>query len=248
MNPGIWKTIKFFLFGDKDLISELSLAIMIKIAKVYGKVKNSKIKIITEHVYREYNIPENETDEYIKEMIKRIKEVEYLDFSYAIDAFYGYYFINHNIKVRLLDTCYAIAMVDGSISNQKRKELKTIQSGLVISKEDAQEIRYSHRITYAKTNRKNKAKTKSNKETDGKRKATNKQKTRKTSSSSYYAALGVKPSATNEEVKKAYRRKVSECHPDKVGHLDTEFIELAKKKVTKINQAYESIKEERGVF
>merc|ERR1719506_3026091 len=51
-----------------------------------------------------------------------------------------------------------------------------------------------------------------------------------------YAILGVDPAATNEEIKKAYRRTAMECHPDKGGDKE-EFQEL--------NSAYEKIMEQR---
>ena len=62
---------------------------------------------------------------------------------------------------------------------------------------------------------------------------------------SAYRILGVSRSATNEEVKKAYRKMAVENHPDKVGHLGEDIRKAAEEKFTQINVAYEKIKKQR---
>jgi DnaJ like chaperone protein len=62
---------------------------------------------------------------------------------------------------------------------------------------------------------------------------------------SSYKILEVEPSATDEEVKKAYRRMAMKYHPDKVSHLGDEFRKSADEKFKKVNEAYEKIKKER---
>ncbi|KAI8644116.1 hypothetical protein BD408DRAFT_475035 [Parasitella parasitica] len=53
----------------------------------------------------------------------------------------------------------------------------------------------------------------------------------------YYKMLDVSPNADSREIKKAYRKKAHEWHPDKYsGDLDKEQVE---KKMAEINQAYE---------
>ncbi|MGL5681917.1 MAG: TerB family tellurite resistance protein [Marinifilaceae bacterium] len=66
-------------------------------------------------------------------------------------------------------------------------------------------------------------------------------------SDSAYKILGVTSSATNEELKKAYRRVAMENHPDKVAHLGEEVRKAAEEKFTAINVAYEKIKKQRGM-
>jgi len=63
-----------------------------------------------------------------------------------------------------------------------------------------------------------------------------------------YAQLGLKSSASDAEVKKAYRKLVSQFHPDKlVSHgLPEEMMEIAKTRVREINTAYDQIKQARG--
>lgn len=64
-----------------------------------------------------------------------------------------------------------------------------------------------------------------------------------------YTVLGVSSKASNAEVKKAYRKLMSEYHPDKLmskGLSETEM-QKATEKVQKIKAAYEAIKSKRGL-
>jgi len=61
-----------------------------------------------------------------------------------------------------------------------------------------------------------------------------------------YKILEVSSSATDEEVKKAYRKMALRFHPDKVSHLGNEFQKAANEKFAKVNEAYSKIKKERG--
>jgi DnaJ like chaperone protein len=67
------------------------------------------------------------------------------------------------------------------------------------------------------------------------------------STESAYKILGITTTATNDQIKKAYRNLAKEYHPDKVSYLGEEFKKSAEEKFKKINDAYESIKVERGI-
>lgn len=62
----------------------------------------------------------------------------------------------------------------------------------------------------------------------------------------HYAVLGVDRSASDEEIKKAYRQLATQYHPDKVSHLGRELIDFAHKKFQEINDSYQAIRQERG--
>ena len=64
---------------------------------------------------------------------------------------------------------------------------------------------------------------------------------------SAYQVLGIDSSASNEEIKKAYRKIAMENHPDKVGHLGEDIRKAAEEKFSRINVAYEKIKKQRGM-
>ncbi len=62
-----------------------------------------------------------------------------------------------------------------------------------------------------------------------------------------YRVLGVEPTASDEEIKKAYRKMAIKFHPDKVSQMGEEYQKGAKEKFQKIQDAYEAIKKERGM-
>lgn len=64
---------------------------------------------------------------------------------------------------------------------------------------------------------------------------------------SAYAVLEIDPSASDDEVKKAYRKMAVKYHPDKVAYLGEEIVHDAKVKFQKVNEAYELIKKERNI-
>lgn len=62
-----------------------------------------------------------------------------------------------------------------------------------------------------------------------------------------YKILEIDRTATNDDLKKAYRRMAMKFHPDKVSTLGEEVQNAAKEKFQKVNQAYENIKKERKI-
>ena len=54
-----------------------------------------------------------------------------------------------------------------------------------------------------------------------------------------YEVLGIQPSATDEEVKAAYRALARKYHPD--NYTDNPLSDLAQEKMQEINDAYDSI-------
>lgn len=64
---------------------------------------------------------------------------------------------------------------------------------------------------------------------------------------SAYSVLEISPSATDDEVKAAYRRMAMKNHPDKVATLGPDVQKAAEEKFRKIQEAYETIKKQRGI-
>jgi DnaJ like chaperone protein len=58
--------------------------------------------------------------------------------------------------------------------------------------------------------------------------------------------LGVAPDADQRLVKRAYRKLISEHHPDRLGDLPADMRRQAESRASEINAAYDRIKEARG--
>ena len=66
------------------------------------------------------------------------------------------------------------------------------------------------------------------------------------SSDNAYKILEITKSASDEEIKKAYRKMAKKYHPDKVIHLGKEHQKGAEEKFRQVQKAYEQLQKERG--
>ena len=62
-----------------------------------------------------------------------------------------------------------------------------------------------------------------------------------------YKVLEIEPSATDDEVKKAYKKLALKHHPDRVASLGEDVIKAAEKKLQQINNAKDMIYKARGI-
>lgn len=131
---------------------------------------------------------------------------------------------NYTTRYHMIDFLFGLAMADMELSNSELDELEIIRSGLGINLSDYISIkeRYTGRESSSRHNT-----TASGKDP--------------------YKVLGLNSSATDDEVRKAYRRFAMKYHPDKVEHLGDEMRKNAEAQFREINEAYERIKEARGI-
>jgi DnaJ like chaperone protein len=62
-----------------------------------------------------------------------------------------------------------------------------------------------------------------------------------------YAVLGIERTANERDIKRAYRKLMSQHHPDKLGDVPDELKRRAEDRAREINTAYERIKSERRI-
>jgi chromosome segregation ATPase len=56
----------------------------------------------------------------------------------------------------------------------------------------------------------------------------------------WWSVLGVAPSANKDDIVRNFRRRIKQCHPDRVVGLAPEFLELAEEHTKELNEAYEN--------
>jgi len=57
----------------------------------------------------------------------------------------------------------------------------------------------------------------------------------------FYELLSVAPTATAEEIKRAFRNEIARYHPDKVQHLGSEFQQMAATRAAALTEAYRTL-------
>nr|WP_314697014.1 DnaJ domain-containing protein [uncultured Prevotella sp.] len=121
-------------------------------------------------------------------------------------------------RLQLLNYLIIIAKADGSVSPEEITALKEIAQYIGLSAQDVESM----------LNLESGAKASSNIE-------------------DAYKVLGISPSATDDEVKAAYRKMALKHHPDRVSTLGDDIRKAAEKKFQEINDAKERIYKARGL-
>lgn len=140
--------------------------------------------------------------------------------------------INQSSKVQLLHYLIGIAVADGEMSNSEMQTLRRIAQSLRVSQSTFNSV-------LAMFNFRN--------ENGGYNQRTNTTTQGGITLNNAYKVLGITDSATEGEVKKAYRKLAIKYHPDKVAQLGEEFQKGAKEKFQKVQDAYEKVKEAKGI-
>ena len=145
-------------------------------------------------------------------------------------------------KTAIITIFCAHCVTDGSLHAQELKVLKYAASKLG---EDTLITLNQYLSKYARRQKQSQQREYQYQEQQSSSKASKPQNTM----AECYRILGISPDADNAAVKKAYRKKAAEFHPDKVqgAGLPEEFTTFAKEQFQKISNAYETICKARNI-
>lgn len=206
-----------------------------KIAKADGRVSESEIQLV-EHMLNEWGLGLD--DVALAKSIFRQAKDDGIAFSAHVDKFVAEC---RDLELRLifLQCLIRLACAEGGISNEQMRMLLQVESRLglptgTIHMMIAQFTGYHRRRASGWRSG-----------ADGARPSVFPD----TATEDDYTALGVSASATDAEVKKAYRRKAMELHPDKIQAkgLPPEFVKVANDQLAMVNTAYDRICRIRGI-
>ncbi|MDR2963608.1 MAG: TerB family tellurite resistance protein [Bacteroidales bacterium] len=125
--------------------------------------------------------------------------------------------MTYESRLELLHFLLQLALSDSQYSEQEKSVIQTIANHLGITPTDFQSVHASLHISSAGD------------------------------IENAYKVLEISPEASDEEVKKAYKKMAVKYHPDKLVHLGEEVQKSATEKFKKVNEAYEKIKKQRDI-
>ncbi len=222
------KQFQGFILSREHLAkSELGLfvALTAKVAKADGRVDELEAELIG-NMFNDISsiFPEPlSTKELLKEIFDHEKQIsDNLDT--VASALYEVLDSDTHKRNRMMQFLVNLAYIDGVLSHSEEAMLHTIAKHMRLSANDLNAMM----------------------EQFG---SLNRNSIKESSIDQAYALLGIASDTSNDGVKKAYRSKVREFHPDiiKSQGASEEYLKEATVKVQEINAAYEMVKKNRGI-
>ena len=198
-------------------------AMLAKMAKADGRISKVEISAV-EMVFAKLGFS-REARNYAIDVFRKAKDDSHSIYEYARD--FASVVGNEDVRVIFYEMLWDIACADGDLSASEKSILEKITLYLRISPEwygvFCRERFYSGSKDRSACNRDDMA--------------------------DAYSQLGVSSSASDDEVKKAYRSLAKRYHPDtlKAQGLPDEMVARANERMSKINAAWSAIKKERGL-
>ncbi len=207
--------------------ADVNAALMVLIAAVMkadGQVKRSELDYVKRFLLANYG------EQRGKEMLKLLQQM--VEQNIPIDQVCQQIKVNtdYNTRYHMVDFLFGLGGADGDYHQTELNMLRLIAQYLGISQSDYTSI-YERHIG------------RSDSSYSGGSSSSRRTSYRKDP----YKVLGIDSEATDDEVKKAYRRMAMKYHPDRVAGMSEELQRNAAEQMKEINEAYEVIKTARGL-
>lgn len=231
--------------GSQNDIDFALIVLIASVMKVDGNVSRTELEYVKQFLLKNYG--EEKGKELLLMLRDLVKPEKYID----IDAVCAQ--IKHNTdyttRYHMVDFLFGLATSDSNFSQTENNLLRNLARNLGINMGDFASI-YARHVG----NRWGSSYSYGNRSYSGSSSGYNRygrQGSYSSSGSTYkkdpYSVLGLTSNASDEEVKKAYRRLAMKYHPDKVANMGEEIKKNAEAQFREINEAYEQIKTARGM-
>ena len=209
--------------------ADVNVALMVLIAavmKVDGNVKKSELDFVKRFLLQNYG------EEKGKQMLKVLQQMVKQEI--PIDQVCAQIKVNtdYNTRYHMVDFLFGIGGADGDFQQSELNMLRLISQYLGISQGDYTSIHERH-TGYSGTGY------------SGGSGRSGGSAGRSTYTKDPYKVLGINSSASDDDVRKAYRKMAMKYHPDRVAGMGEEMQRNAAEQMKEINQAYDEIKSRR---
>ncbi len=191
-----------------------------KMAKADGKITQDEINFIEHFMQNQLKLGPKQRD-YAISIVRASKEDDTPIEDYLKQ--FAQVFPHADIHFMLYEVLFTIAMADGDIHPEEEALLRKISPDLKVQRNifEAMQARF---------------------------KGASSKRSSASDLANHYKILECTPEMSDTDIKKIYRKKCREFHPDRLASrgLSEEFMELANQEIVKINEAYNAIKKSRA--
>ncbi len=212
--------------------ADINAALMVLIAsvmKVDGQVKRSELDYVKRFLLQNYG------EEHGKQMLKVLQQMVQRDI--PIDQVCAQIKVNtdYNTRYHMVDFLFGISGADGDYHQTELNILRLIAQYLGISQSDFTSI-YERHVGHRSSGYSGYSSRSRN---------TGSSASSGTYNKDPYKVLGIDSNASDDQVRRAYRKMAMKYHPDRVAGMSQEMQRNAAEQMKEINQAYDIIKHQR---
>ena len=221
--------------GSQEDVNIALNVLIATVIKADGNVRRSELDYVKRFLLKNYG--EEKGKQYLsmlRDLVQPERVIDTTSICYQIKQNTDY-----TTRYHMVDFLFGLAVADNAYSPAENSVLREIANGLGINARDYVSMytrhvgsRFGGSGSYS-----------SGSGYSGSSHSTSYSQPRKDP----YKVLGLDSTATDEEVKKAYRRLAMKYHPDKVEGMGEEVKKNAEAQFREINEAYEQIKTARGM-
>lgn len=219
----------------QEIFFVTAFSVMGHLAKADGRVSESEIQA-AERVMREMRLNAERRAE-ARKLFRRGKEPDF-DLQQMLQEFDHACGRQLNLKMMFLQIQFSAAWADGELSQAEQRVLALIARTLKIPDQLYRQI---EAMVGAFARRQHSGASAGSDRTTAPRAANELRES--------YTILGVSADASNDQIKRAYRRLMNQHHPDKLvaKGLPEDMMEVATRRAADIQNAYDAVKRERGL-
>ena len=214
---------RYYNTGSQDDLSAALLVLIAAVMKADQVVKKSELDLVKRFLVSNYG------EEKAKALLLKLRDIQQQDIPIGDICRQIKQNTDYTTRYHMLDFLFSIGDADGEITFPEQTVLRSISNGLGINARDYLSIMARHVTSGFGGSGRSGGSTSTAPKKDP------------------YKVLGLDRNATDDEIKKAYRRLAMKYHPDKVEGMGDEVKRNAEAQFREINEAYEQIKAERGM-